>query len=113
MDIWRWLTEAQRGLMRRGHVRLARALDELPSLVVDEEHDAVDALVAEALPLARAADNPWLEVFVRHWALQSRVLHRYEAREHIAALREEVAQTVSSDAEIDDELRAVIEAVRG
>ncbi|MCA9628137.1 MAG: hypothetical protein KC766_10745, partial [Myxococcales bacterium] len=77
------MTEAQRGLMRRGHVRLARALDELPSLVVDEEHDAVDALVAEALPLARAADNPWLEVFIRHWELQSRVLNRERVKDSL------------------------------
>src|SRR6478609_8154635 len=33
-------------------------------------------MVPEALALARAAKNPWLEVFVRHWLLQSRVLHR-------------------------------------
>ncbi|MCA9642467.1 MAG: hypothetical protein KC492_17320, partial [Myxococcales bacterium] len=65
------------------HVRLAHALDDLPSLVVDEEHDAVDALVAEALPLARAADNPWLEVFIRHWELQSKVLNREQVKDSL------------------------------
>lgn len=39
-------------------------------------------------------------------------VHRLRTR-FGAALREEVAETVASDAEIDDELRAVIEAVRG
>lgn len=70
-------------MFRSGHVRLARALDELPSLVVDEEHEAVDALVAEALPLARATDNPWLEVFIRHWELQSRVLNREQVKDSL------------------------------
>ncbi|MEZ4374697.1 MAG: hypothetical protein R3B07_28035 [Polyangiaceae bacterium] len=77
------MTEAQRSLLKRGHVRLAHALDDLPSLVVDEEHDAVDALVAEALPLARAADNPWLEVFIRHWELQSKVLNREQVKDSL------------------------------
>ncbi len=38
----------------------------------------MDATYPEALALAREARNPWLEVFVRHWNLQSRVLHRHE-----------------------------------
>lgn len=39
-------------------------------------------------------------------------VHRLRTR-FAAALREEVADTVPSDAEIDDELRAVIDAIRG
>ncbi|MCA9710609.1 MAG: hypothetical protein KDK70_32505, partial [Myxococcales bacterium] len=84
MDIWRWVNRAKRDLERSGHDRLAQLIDDLPTLVCDDEHARVEAVVPEALALARAARNPWLEVFVRHWALQSRVLHRYEAREHLA-----------------------------
>ncbi|MEM7156466.1 MAG: hypothetical protein AAF799_26680 [Myxococcota bacterium] len=84
MNIWRWVLDIRRTLRDNGHARLAELIDELPSLAVDDEHARVDALVPEALALARAAREPWLEVFVRHWALQSQVLHRYEARERLA-----------------------------
>lgn len=84
MEIWRWVSTTKRALRSEGHNRLAQLVDELPSLVCDDEHARVEALVPEAVALARAARQPWVEVFVRHWALQSRVLHRYEAREHLA-----------------------------
>ena len=84
MDIWRWVSNTRRKLRDSGHTRLAELMNELPSLVVDDQHARVDALVPEALALARAAREPWVEVFIRHWALQSQVLHRYEARERLA-----------------------------
>lgn len=83
MDIWSWVTDTRRELLKAGHRRLAQLLEELPALVVDDEHARVDAVVAEALPLARAANNPWLEVFVRHWELQSRVLNREEVTDSL------------------------------
>lgn len=84
MDIWRWVEGTKRELRASGHSRLVALMDELPHVVCNDEHGRVEAVVPEALALARAARNPWVEVFVRHWALQSRVLHRYEAREHLA-----------------------------
>lgn len=84
MDIWRWVGAKKRALHKAGHSRLAQLMSELPSLVCDDHHGRVEALYPEALALARAAREPWVEVFVRHWALQSRVLHRFEAREHLA-----------------------------
>lgn len=76
MDIWQWVHDIDPELRRGGHLRLADLLKRLPSATVDEHHDRVDALAPEALALARAAGLPWVEVFVRHWHLQSRVLHR-------------------------------------
>lgn len=84
MDIWRWVAATKRELRQSGHGRLAELMGELPTLVCNDEHGRVEAVVPEAVALARAARKPWVEVFVRHWALQSRVLHRYEAREHLA-----------------------------
>lgn len=83
MDIWRWVGSTRRALRKAGHERLAELMGTLPGLVCDDEHGRVEAVVPEALALARAAREPWVEVFVRHWALQSRVLHRHEAREHL------------------------------
>jgi tetratricopeptide (TPR) repeat protein len=84
MDIWRWTRSTKRELRKRGHGRLATLVDDLPNLVCNDEHGRVEAVVPEAVALARAAHEPWVEVFVRHWALQSRVLHRYEAGPHLA-----------------------------
>ncbi len=78
MDIWRWVGTRKRELREGGQERLASLMSALPSLVCDNEHARVEALVPEALALARAAKLPWVEVFVRHWLLQSRVFHRHE-----------------------------------
>ncbi|MDM8559929.1 hypothetical protein [Candidatus Parabeggiatoa sp. HSG14] len=80
MDIWKWVYETQKELIQKGqsHERLAYLIYKLPSHTVDEEHIQVDALVPEALALARATKNPWLEVFIRHWNLQSKIAHRSE-----------------------------------
>ncbi|MEZ4379906.1 MAG: hypothetical protein R3A79_01060 [Nannocystaceae bacterium] len=84
MDIWRWVTTTKRELRGAGEERLAALLNALPGLVCDDEHARVEALVPEALALARAAKLPWVELFVRHWLLQSRVFHRHEVGRSIA-----------------------------
>jgi len=83
MDIWRWVEATKRSLRKSGHTRLATLVEDLPNLVCNDQHGRVEAVVPEAVALARAAREPWVEVFVRHWALQSRVLHRWEAQGHL------------------------------
>jgi tetratricopeptide (TPR) repeat protein len=83
MDIWRWVEATKRSLRKGGHTRLATLVDDLPNLVCNDQHGRVEAVVPEAVALARVAREPWVEVFVRHWALQSRVLHRWEAQGHL------------------------------
>ena len=79
MDIWRWVSELQDELTESGRPRLAELVERIPGCVVNHEHAQLDAIVPEALALAREAKSPWLELFIRHWNLQSRILHRYEA----------------------------------
>lgn len=81
MDIWDWVGRAHDELEQAGHQRLSQLLRHLPDAVCDNHHARVDAIYPEALALARAAENPWLEVFVRHWNLQSRILHRHEVED--------------------------------
>lgn len=81
MDIWAWVRSTKRQLREGGHHRLAELIDRLPSAVCDNEHERADAIFPEALALARKLGNPWIEVFVRHWNLQGRVLHRHEVGE--------------------------------
>jgi len=78
MDIFEWVFETTESLRENGHARLADLIDELPAACCDAEHERVESMVPEALSLARTIDNPWLEVFIRHWLLQSRVLHRHD-----------------------------------
>jgi len=76
VNLWSWVYAEVRRLRGEGQGRLADLIDELPGWVCADAHARVDAAYPEALALARASRNPWLEVFVRHWYLQSRVLHR-------------------------------------
>ena len=78
MDIWKWSLDVDKELIHQGNYRLAHLMRMLPHHTVEENHSQVDAMVPEALALARAIKNPWIEVFIRHWNLQSRAVHRYE-----------------------------------
>jgi tetratricopeptide (TPR) repeat protein len=78
MNVWRWVHETIEALRASGEDRLADLMRTLPSAACDGEHVRVDAIVPEALALARRIEHPWIEVFVRHWDLQSRVLKRLD-----------------------------------
>ncbi len=80
MDIWAWVEDFTEQLAKQGQQRLASEILHLPSLVVDNRHDEVDRLVPSLLGAARDMKHRWLEVYVRHWNLQSRVLKRYEVK---------------------------------
>src|SRR5690348_12628524 len=83
MDIWEWVERARQEAEDAGNLRLATLIERIPYYVTDDEHAQLDAVFPEALALAREAKNPWLEVFFRHWNLQSRILHRVQVSEWI------------------------------
>ncbi len=82
--IWDWVGEAKRALRDSGRSRLAELMDQISSYTCDEKHAQVDAIYPEAVALAREAGNPWIEVFIRHWNLQSRILRRHQVGEWMA-----------------------------
>ncbi|HEY0093448.1 MAG TPA: hypothetical protein VGB96_03955, partial [Archangium sp.] len=84
MDIWKWVYDAAAEARRTGNARLAELIDRLPTVVTEDAHAQADALFPEALALARQAKSPWLEVFFRHWNLQSRIFHRSEPGEWLS-----------------------------
>lgn len=84
MNIWAWVQATQRELRSHGHERLAKLIDEIPSAVCDDRFQEVEALVPEALSLARALDHAWLEVFIRHWLMQSRIVNQMDVRTGLA-----------------------------
>lgn len=87
MDIWEWVFDLVKELRENGNGRVADLLMELPGATCDDRHEEVDALAPEAVAAVRSLGLPWAEVFVRHWTLQSRVLHRMDATALPEALR--------------------------
>lgn len=81
MDVWDWVFDKEYELRDAGHDRLADLVDKMPGYVMDNDHEQVDAHIDEAIQLARELKQPWVEIFVRHWRLQSKVLHRQESKE--------------------------------
>lgn len=79
MDIWSWIGELADAGGAQGYLAY-RAGWVLPGHVVGGGHDQVDAIAPGLLAEARAQGLPWLEVFIRHWHLHSRVEHRGEGR---------------------------------
>ncbi|MCA9544748.1 MAG: hypothetical protein KC613_10175 [Myxococcales bacterium] len=87
MDIFRWIYDDRMDALLEEAPRLAYIMHRLPTAAVDNRHAEVDALAAEGLVLARQRKDPWIEVFVRHWRLQSTVFKRLEVKD---SLREAV-----------------------
>lgn len=83
MNIWAWVYDKQEQLRERGHHRLATIMDDLPTAVCDMRHEQAEAMVPEGLALAKDLEEPWVEIFLRHWLMQSRVLHRYQGRDNL------------------------------
>ncbi|MBV1859432.1 MAG: hypothetical protein KUG77_13550, partial [Nannocystaceae bacterium] len=83
MNIWAWVHDKQEQLRERGHHRLAAVMNELPTAVCDMRHEQAEAMVPEGLALAADVEEPWIEIFLRHWLMQSRVLHRYQGRDNL------------------------------
>jgi hypothetical protein len=81
MDIWEWIERTTDELSEAGHDRLADLIELVPGYVCDNEHELVDGLIPEAIALSRSVKNEWLELFFRHWNLQSRILHRHQVKE--------------------------------
>lgn len=79
-DVWGWVYEKTHSLREAGEDDLADAIDELPGLAIGANRAAVDATYDIALARARALDEPWVEVFLRHWRLQGLLLHDADVR---------------------------------
>jgi len=83
MNLWDWVMRTVDESRKAGRHRLAELILRIPQWATDDEHSHLDAIMPEALALARETKNVWLEVYFRHWNLQSRVLHRLEVTESL------------------------------
>jgi tetratricopeptide (TPR) repeat protein len=69
--------QAHEELYEQGHDQLADIIYQLPNATCNGRHDEAEMLFAQALPLVRDLKHDWLEVYMRHWIAQSRILHRH------------------------------------
>ncbi|CAA6804749.1 MAG: Unknown protein [uncultured Thiotrichaceae bacterium] len=83
MDIWGWVYDAVGEVREAGHEHLADAIFDLPSDVVNGRHEEIDLYIAELVAEAKSAGFTWIELYIRHWYMQSKVLHRGEPKEAI------------------------------
>lgn len=80
MDIWSWVYGAINDLFDQGHIDLANYMERIPRDVLDGRHEKIDNYIEEAVALAKEANHSWAELFLRHWYLQSTVLHRTQPK---------------------------------
>ncbi|MCB1051269.1 MAG: tetratricopeptide repeat protein [Acidobacteria bacterium] len=80
MDIWAWVYDEMERLQASGQGRLAQIMENISSYTCDDQHHKVDAIYPEGLALARKQPNKWIEIYLRHWYLQSQVLSRKNVR---------------------------------
>ena len=83
MDIWNWV-ELRADLREAGQEQSARLIDELTAYVCDLEVERAEALLPEVKALSRTLNNPWLEIFVRHWEMRNRVGNQLEGETALA-----------------------------
>jgi len=81
MDIWKWVYSASDELREQGNEELADSLFDVASMVVNEDHEKVDALLPGLIAQSKSVSNPWIELFLRHWHLQSLVLSRHQVKD--------------------------------
>ncbi|MBP6749808.1 MAG: hypothetical protein KA144_09220 [Xanthomonadaceae bacterium] len=73
MNIWQWLQRLQTELTDAGQEHSAQLIERLTDDVCEMEVERVEALLPEVKALCKTLENPWLEVFVRHWEMRNRL----------------------------------------
>lgn len=71
--IWGWVNKLQEELDEAGQNQAAQLIDKLSDDVAELNIGKVEAAMPEALALSRSLQNPWLEVYFRHWEMRNRV----------------------------------------
>jgi tetratricopeptide (TPR) repeat protein len=84
MDIWEWVGKRCGDLMEAGQGRMADLIEAIPEDVNEDRVQRVQAYFPEALAGARALEDPWLEVYFRHWGLQNRLNNLAEGESALA-----------------------------
>jgi hypothetical protein len=84
MNIWHWIEQLQASLREAGQAHSADLIDRFSSEICDQEVERAEALMPELRALCKTLENPWLEVFVRHWDLRNRLGNKAEGETALA-----------------------------
>lgn len=82
--IWDWIIRLDEELQEAGQGQVAKLIDQFSTEVCELNMEKVDAMLPEAIALSRSLNNPWLEVFFRHWEMRNRVGNRVEGEVALA-----------------------------
>ena len=83
MDIWDWVFDQQEVLDEQGEEELLDIMEDVSSDTVDGRHQRLDQYIDTGIQRARELGLGWVEVFLRHWRLQSHVLVRNKPKDMI------------------------------
>ncbi|MCR9141640.1 MAG: tetratricopeptide repeat protein [bacterium] len=83
MNVWQWIVDYSEELGDQGEYGLARDVVEIGHHAVEDRFADADAAFARILTHARHSEHKWLEVFARHWNMQSRSYDRGDCRENL------------------------------
>ncbi|WP_395794033.1 tetratricopeptide repeat protein [Aquimonas sp.] len=84
MNIWHWIEQLQASLREAGQAHSADLIDRFSTEICDQEVERAEALMPELRALCKTLENPWLEVFVRHWDLRNRLGNKSEGETALA-----------------------------
>lgn len=69
MNTGDWACHKEDELRDVGHIRLSDLIDLILDDTLDNDHESMDLYVDEAVQLSRDLNEPWVEIFIRHWRL--------------------------------------------
>ncbi len=84
MNIWHWMERLQTELNEAGQAHSAELIERLSDEVCEMEVARAEALLPELKALSKTLENPWLEVFVRHWEMRNRLGNNGEGETALA-----------------------------
>ncbi|MFC0180927.1 hypothetical protein [Thorsellia kenyensis] len=73
MSMWQWAEDLNEKLHQEGNHRLANLIYQIPNDYWDGNYKRLDATIEEAILGAKSINNPWLEVYFRHFSLRHKV----------------------------------------
>ncbi len=78
MDIWDWVFRLEDDLEEAGHEHASRIIEQVSTEILELNIGKAEALLPEAIALSRSLNNPWLEVYFKHWEMRNRIGNKSE-----------------------------------
>ena len=86
MDVWGWVDKLTAELEESGQEHAAGLFYRFVDLIMEQEIPQAEAMLPEVMAMAKAMENPWVEVFFRHWEMRLRVGIKGEGESALPAI---------------------------